>query len=52
VKKLSKIVACFSLLAVLALGACNTVEGMGQDLSAMGDGISDASRDASNTRGY
>ena len=51
-KNVSKIFACFSLLAVLALSACNTMEGMGQDISVMGDSITDASKDASNTRGY
>ena len=32
-------------LSPVALTACNTVEGAGEDIEAAGDGISDASRD-------
>jgi len=37
-------VALAALLATLALGACNTIQGLGQDLSRAGDRIEDAAR--------
>ena len=40
------------LLALIAAGlstaACNTVEGVGQDVEAAGDAVSDAANDAQN----
>ncbi len=33
-------------LAALALGACNTVEGVGKDVSAAGRAVTDTARDA------
>ncbi len=34
---------------VLLLGACNTIEGIGEDLSAIGRGIADAAEGAQNS---
>jgi predicted small secreted protein len=34
----------FPLLALLALAACNTVEGAGQDISTAGDVLTDEAR--------
>jgi predicted small secreted protein len=38
-----KIVTATGLAALLALGACNTVNGAGEDLKSAGDAVSDAS---------
>ncbi len=38
--------AAMLVIAASLLAGCNTVEGFGQDLSAVGSAISDASRDA------
>lgn len=38
-----------SLVAVLALSACNTIEGLGQDAKAAGEAVSGA---AQKTKGY
>lgn len=46
---LAKIVLCFSLLAVLGLSACNTMEGLGRDTKAAGDALTGAAQD---TKGY
>lgn len=43
-KKLTMICALCAVLA-LPLSACNTMEGLGQDISKMGEGIRDASSD-------
>lgn len=37
-----------ALLAILALPACRTMEGLGQDLSRLGDKISSKARDKAN----
>lgn len=37
-------IALAALLAALALGGCNTVQGLGQDLSRAGERIGDAAR--------
>lgn len=34
--------------AVLALGACNTMEGVGQDMQAAGQGLENEAEDANN----
>ncbi|HYD16891.1 MAG TPA: entericidin A/B family lipoprotein [Patescibacteria group bacterium] len=39
---------CLCLLGTLSLAACNTTEGLGQDMEAAGDTISDAARDNKN----
>ncbi|MGB3624194.1 MAG: entericidin A/B family lipoprotein [Henriciella sp.] len=39
-KKLA--LALLALFAIPALAACNTIEGVGQDVEAAGDAISDA----------
>jgi len=36
--------ALFALLVVAALSACNTVNGLGQDLRATGDAISNVAK--------
>ena len=36
--------ALFALLVAAALGACNTVNGFGQDLRATGDAISNVAK--------
>ncbi len=38
---------CSALAAPLALSGCNTTEGVGKDVSATGDALSDAAEDAS-----
>ena len=50
-KRVSKIFACLSLLAVLALplAACNTMEGVGRDFKAAGDAITGTAQD---NKGY
>lgn len=35
----------YPLLALLALAACNTVEGAGQDLSTAGDAVADQAQE-------
>ena len=44
---MSALVTRFSLVAalLLALGACNTISGIGQDVEAAGDAISDTAED-------
>jgi predicted small secreted protein len=37
-------VALAALLAALALGGCNTIQGLGQDISRAGEAIGDAAR--------
>ncbi|MGK6321221.1 entericidin A/B family lipoprotein [Sphingomonas sp. DT-204] len=41
-----KITAAFALAAVLALGACNTVEGVGKDVSSAGDTVAKTADDS------
>jgi predicted small secreted protein len=38
------IITVASLLAVLGLSACNTIEGMGKDISKAGDAIENTAR--------
>jgi len=38
----------FALLLSTAAAACNTVEGAGKDVEAVGDGVQDAAQDAKN----
>ncbi len=38
--------AAFLGLSALALTACNTTQGVGEDIEAAGDAISDTARDA------
>lgn len=38
-----------SLVAATMLGACNTVEGFGRDLSRAGDGLRSIARDVDNS---
>ena len=45
-KKLLLVLATF--LALPALTACNTIEGVGEDVQATGDAVSDTARDAKN----
>ena len=40
---MKKIVLATGLTAMLALAACNTVNGAGRDLKSAGDAVSDAS---------
>jgi len=48
--KLRLLVVPAGLLAgVLVLGGCNTVEGMGKDIAAVGSSMSGASRDVRNS---
>jgi Predicted small secreted protein len=35
-----------SAVAFVTLAACNTTQGVGEDIEALGDGISDTARDA------
>ena len=37
-----KLIAMFALTTSLALAACNTVEGVGEDVSSAGDAVQDA----------
>ena len=41
-----KLVLFAALAASLAVAACNTVEGVGRDVSAAGAAVADAARDA------
>lgn len=34
-----------AIVALLALGACNTMEGLGQDVSTAGDAVTDQARE-------
>lgn len=45
-KKIS--LALAALLTLGAVTACNTVEGVGEDVQATGDAVSEASREARN----
>jgi predicted small secreted protein len=38
--------AALTLIALLALAACNTMQGMGEDVSTAGDAISDNATEA------
>jgi predicted small secreted protein len=40
---------CFALLLIGLIAACNTTEGVGRDLSAVGDAVSDS---AEENKGY
>ncbi len=42
---LKKIVLCIATLASLALTACNTMEGMGRDVSAAGRSVAEEARE-------
>ncbi|WGF89232.1 entericidin A/B family lipoprotein [Marinivivus vitaminiproducens] len=48
-RALTPFLALALLLGTLALGACNTMEGAGDDLSAAGDAMSDSAED---NKGY
>ncbi len=37
-----KLLTIFAITSGLALAACNTVEGVGEDVSSAGDAVSDA----------
>jgi predicted small secreted protein len=37
-----KIFACAALAGAMLISACNTVEGVGRDVSSVGDTVSDA----------
>lgn len=37
-----------SVMAVLLLSACNTMEGLGRDIETLGDGLSNTADDAKN----
>ena len=39
-----KLIALFSIFAVLGLAACNTVQGVGKDISKAGDAIEDSAK--------
>ncbi|UIJ47017.1 entericidin A/B family lipoprotein [Sphingomonas cannabina] len=41
-----KITAALALAATLALGACNTVEGVGRDVSSAGNTVAKTANDA------
>jgi predicted small secreted protein len=41
-----KIILLAALAATLGVAACNTVEGVGRDVSAAGRAVSDTARDA------
>jgi predicted small secreted protein len=41
-----KIIAAVTLASALALGACNTVEGVGRDVSSAGDTVAKTADDA------
>jgi predicted small secreted protein len=43
-----KIVLLAALAATLGVAACNTVEGVGRDVSAAGTAVAGAARDAKN----
>ena len=43
-----KFVLFAALAASLAVAACNTIEGVGRDVSAAGSAVADAARDAKN----
>jgi predicted small secreted protein len=50
---LSRLLFTFTLVALagfgaVALTACNTTQGVGEDIEAAGDAISDTARDAKN----
>ena len=45
---MKKIALATSLVAMLALAACNTVNGAGRDLKSAGDAVSTTARDAAN----
>lgn len=37
-----------SVMAILLLSACNTMEGLGRDIETLGDGLSNTADDAKN----
>lgn len=48
-RMITRVLAAAALGMVLAsITACNTVEGVGKDTAAVGDGVADAARDAKN----
>lgn len=42
------VIALALMLAPAALAACNTIEGVGKDVGAVGGAVEDAARDAKN----
>ncbi|MCL4199645.1 MAG: entericidin A/B family lipoprotein [Phycisphaerales bacterium] len=42
------IIGLLAVFAALLLGGCNTIEGIGEDLSAVGRGIADAANGVQN----
>ena len=47
-KVLRSVVALGAVLTTLSLGACNTVSGAGQDVSAIGHGVSNGASSVAN----
>lgn len=47
-KKLNVIALFFVMAVTVAMGGCNTTEGVGEDVEAAGGAIQDASKDARN----
>lgn len=45
---LNKILLVLPIVGLLAVGACNTIEGAGKDIEKAGDSIEDAANDARN----
>jgi predicted small secreted protein len=41
-----KILACTALAGAILLSACNTIEGVGRDVSSAGDTVADTADDA------
>lgn len=47
-KEVSMRLFVLSVMAVLLLSACNTMEGLGRDIETLGDGLSNTADDAKN----
>ena len=43
-----KVLVLLAATAAIAVAACNTVEGAGEDVSSAGQAVSDTARDAAN----
>ncbi|MDF2386180.1 entericidin A/B family lipoprotein [Nostoc ellipsosporum NOK] len=44
--KMRKIIACAALAGAMLVSACNTIEGMGRDVSSAGDTVAKTADDA------
>jgi predicted small secreted protein len=48
-KKITPLIALTAMVGALSLSACNTVEGVGEDIQQAGETVEDTAHDVGNT---